>query len=376
MNPAERRAIRRLLDAVLSISSELSLPVVLHRVVEAAVDLIDVRYAALGLLDSTGTRIGEFLHVGFDDATVARIGDPPEGRGILGLLITDPRPLRLDDLTTHPESCGLPEHHPPMTNFLGVPIRVRGEVFGHLYLCDKTDGSRFTEDDEELIQGLAAAAGVAIENARLHTRVSELSVLEDRERIARDLHDTVIQRLFATGMTLQAAAAKVVKEEVAEYLQTAVDDLDDTVRHIRSTIFELQQKRLPGRSVRQELLDLIAEAADVLGTDPLVHFEGPIDATLDQRLADHLLAATREALTNVVKHAQSPRLEVAVSVKKGELGLLVLDEGIGIPDEPDGKGHGLGNLQSRAAELGGDCSIERRPTGGTCVEWRVPLPTA
>lgn len=359
---------------MLSISSELSLPVVLHRIVEAAVDLIEVEYGALGLLDPGGTRLGEFLQVGVADDTAARIGAHPEGRGVLGLLIDDPRPLRLDDLTTHPASCGFPEHHPPMRSFLGVPIHVRGKVFGHLYLCDRTDGSPFTADDEELVKGLASAAGVAIENARLHTRVSELSVLEDRERIARDLHDTVIQRLFATGLTLQAAAAKVIKEDVAQYLQSAVDDLDDTVRHIRSTIFELQQKRLPGRSVRQELLDLVAEAGDALGTDPMVQFEGPIDATLDQSLADHLLAATREALTNAVKHAQSPRLEVAVSIRQGELGLVVLDEGIGIPDEPDGKGQGLTNLRSRAAELGGECTVERRSTGGTRVEWRVPLP--
>jgi transcriptional regulator with GAF, ATPase, and Fis domain len=197
---------RRLLDAVLTVGSDLDLPSMLERIVQAAVDLVDARYGALGVLDDTGARLSQFITVGVDAETRAAIGHLPEGHGILGLLVVDAKPLRLPDLREHPDSYGFPPHHPPMRSFLGVPILVRDEVFGNLYLTDKTSAEAFTDVDEELVVGLAAAAGVAIENARLHARVQELALLEDRERIARDLHDSVIQRLFATGLSLQGAA--------------------------------------------------------------------------------------------------------------------------------------------------------------------------
>jgi GAF domain-containing protein len=198
------RSLRQLLDAVLTIGSDLDLPAMLQRIIEAAVALVDARYGALGVLDESRTRLAQFITVGLDDETYRAIGDLPEGHGILGLLIVDAKPLRLPDLSEHPDSYGFPPHHPPMRSFLGVPIRVRDEVFGNLYLTDKTSAEVFTDVDEELVIGLAAAAGVAIENARLHARVQELALVEDRERIARDLHDSIVQRLFATGLSLQA----------------------------------------------------------------------------------------------------------------------------------------------------------------------------
>jgi len=374
MADAERSSLQHLLNAVLAVSSELSLPVVLRQIVHAAVDLVDARYGALGVLDDTHQGLAEFIPVGIDEATTAEIGTLPEGHGILGLLIVEPRPLRLPDLNRHPESHGFPPHHPAMTSFLGVPVRVRGEVFGNLYLTEKIGAPEFTDEDEELLIGLAAAAGVAIENARLHRRVSDLLVLEDRERIARDLHDSVIQRLFATGLALQGVAARTTDEQVADRLTTAVEDLDDTVRHIRSTIFELQRRRLPGRSIRQELLDLVTEAGERLGLEPIVHFDGPIDSVVSGDLADHLLAVAREALTNVIKHAATPRLEVELAVRDDRLTLTVLDEGVGLPDEAVGVGQGLTNLMARAHELGGGCDIDRREVGGTQVRWAVPLP--
>ncbi len=340
--------------------------------VEAATELVGARYGALGVLDASGTGVSDFVTVGVDDDVIAAIGHFPEGRGVLGKLIVDPHPLRLADVSSHPDAHGFPPGHPPMTTFLGAPVRVRGEVFGNLYLCDKEGGGDFTEEDEELVVGLAAAAGVAVENARLHERVSDLLLLEDRERIARDLHDTVIQRLFAAGLALQGTAARIENPEVAERLGHTVDDLDETVRHIRTTIFELQRQRAPGRSVRREVLDLVAEAGDALGFDPIVRFDGPVDSALGHDVADHLLATTQESLSNVVRHARSPSLEVTVAVTDDELFLVVLDQGVGMPEVP-GSGMGLANLRSRAEELGGGLSIEAVPGGGTRLQWRVSL---
>ena len=202
---AGAKQLRRLLEAVVNIGADLSPPTVLRRIVEAAVELVGARFGALGVLDGDRTRLVEFVTVGLSDPEVAAIGHLPEGHGILGLLIVDPTPLRLPDLTEHAHSFGFPPGHPPMTSFLGVPIFVRGEVYGNLYLTDKVGGEVFTDVDEELALGVAGAAGVAIDNARLHARVRELDMLQDRERIARELHDTVIQRLFATGLSLQGA---------------------------------------------------------------------------------------------------------------------------------------------------------------------------
>ena len=228
------RQLRKLLDGVLTIGSDLDLHTVLDTIIETAAELVDAQYGALGVLDESGTRLADFITVGIDDEARKRIGHLPEGHGILGLLIIDPKPLRLPDLREHPASFGFPPNHPPMTSFLGVPIAVRDEVFGNLYLCDKRGGDVFTDVDQELAVGLASAAGIAIENARLHARVADLATLEDRERIARDLHDTVIQRLFAIGLGLQSTLRFVSDPSPpSPGSPTAIDDLDTTVRDVR-----------------------------------------------------------------------------------------------------------------------------------------------
>jgi signal transduction histidine kinase len=363
----------RLLEAIVSVGSELDLPAMLRRIIEAATALVDARYGALGVLDGDGERLAEFITVGIPEAVADRIGNLPEGHGILGLLIVEPQPLRLENLREHPESYGWPEGHPSMTTFLGVPIRVRDTVFGNLYLCDKRGGGPFTELDERLIVGLAATAGVAVEHARLHEQVSRLGVLEDRERIARDLHDTVIQRIFATGLALQSVALRVGDADLADRLGRCVDDLDETVRHIRTTIFELESARLPGRSLRQEVLELVAEAAEHLGFDPVVVFDGPLDLAVPDDVADHLLAVAREALANVVRHAATRHLEVDLRVARGELSLAVRDEGVGLPGALRPEGRGVANLRSRAEQLGGAFTLAARPTGGTELTWTVPV---
>jgi signal transduction histidine kinase len=368
------RSLRELLGAVLALGSGLDLPSVLRRIVEAAVGLVDARYGALGVLDDAGTRLTQFITVGIDDATHRLIGDLPEGHGILGLLIVDAKPLRLPDLREHPDSFGLPPHHPPMRSFLGVPVRVGDEVFGNLYLTDKTTAEVFSDVDEELVVGLAAAAGIAIENARLHARVQEFALVEDRERIARDLHDTVVQRLFATGLSLQGAARLIRADADAAVarVDAAVDDLDITVKHIRSAIFKLESTRMPwGTGLRNRVLALGREAAGALGFEPRCFFDGPVDSAVADDLADDLVATLRETLSNVARHAGATVVEVEVLVTD-DVVVRVVDDGVGPPDPDRPRGHGLKNMQARAAAHGGRLQLRAGPSGGTVLEWRVP----
>lgn len=379
----EQPSLRRLLDAVLSVGSGLELPAMLRRIVEAATDLVDARYGALGVLDDTGSSLSQFLTVGVTAETHRAIGHPPEGHGIIGLLIVDAVPIRLPDVSKHPDSHGFPPHHPHMTSFLGVPIRVRDEVFGNLYLADKTTGDEFTELDEELVVGLAAAAGMAIENARLHRRVADLALVEDRERIARELHDTVIQRLFATGLSLQGATSMIGRDPVtaADRVRSAVDDLDLTIRHIRSAIFGLTPVGESTRDgVRSRVLDLVAGAERMLGFEPTVLFEGQVDSATPEPVAEDVLATLTEALANVARHARASRTDVVVAVTDdagrgqagGEIVLRVTDDGVGPPRERP-RGRGLVNMTQRAERRKGTFTITAGDERGTRIEWRVPI---
>ena len=370
------RSLRRLLDAVLSVTSDLDLTTMLHRIVSVTVELVDADYGALGVLDASRTSLSEFITVGVDDETHRAIGELPRGHGILGLLIVDPKPIRLPDLREHPDSYGFPPNHPPMRSFLGVPVRVRDEVFGNLYLTDKSTAEVFTDVDEELVVALAAAAGIAIENARLHARVQELALLEDRERIARDLHDTVIQRLFATGLSLQGAARLAQRPEVAARIGQAVEDLDLTVKHIRSAIFGLESSRPSADGLRARVLSVAGEAAGPLGFEARVLFDGPLDTAVPAAVADDLQTVLREALSNVARHAKARRVDVTVKVELGgDIVLRVEDDGIGRTDaalaEPGG-GLGMRNMERRAERYGGRIDMAAGANGGFVLEWRVP----
>jgi signal transduction histidine kinase len=367
--------LRQLLDAVLTVGSDLDLPAMLRRIIQSAVELVDARYGALGVLDDTGTLLAQFITVGIDDDAQRLIGDLPEGHGILGLLIVDAKPLRLPDLREHPDSYGFPPNHPPMQSFLGVPIRVRNQVFGNLYLTDKTSGEVFTDVDEELVVGLAAAAGVAIENARLHAKLHSYALVEDRERIARDLHDTVIQRLFAVGLSLQGTARLVHDnpDVAVERIDSAVDDLDLTVKHIRTAIFGLEISRARGDGLRHRILSLVAEAVGPLGFEPSVLFDGPVDTGVDDRSADELESTLREALSNVARHARATTVDVELVVGV-DVWLRVVDNGVGPPGPDAPRGKGLANMASRAASLSGTFELRPGDPTGTVVEWRVPKP--
>lgn len=357
---------------MLAVASDLSLPVVLRRITESATALVDAKYGALGVIGADGG-LAEFVNTGLDPEAIARIGPLPEGRGILGRLITDPAPLRLRDLTMHPDSFGFPPGHPPMTSFLGVPIRVRDEVFGNLYLCDKRAADEFTAEDQTLAVTLASAAGVAIENARLHERLQSVVILEDRERIARDLHDKVIQQLFATGMSLQSAERLATDDAVARRVSQAVDDLDATIREIRNTIFALHA---PTIGLHAELTAVVADLNERLGSRAMLHTEGPIDRAVPPAVADHLTAVVREAITNAHRHGNATHIDVLVRAD-ADCTVRTADDGSGIEGDPEAlvasEGHGLANLAERARRLGGRCTVARNPDGGTILEWRVPL---
>jgi signal transduction histidine kinase len=361
----------RLIDAVLMIEAAVELPVLLRHLIEEACSLVDARYGALGVLNEARTGLEPFITVGLGDAEEENIGARPTGRGVLGVLITDATPLRLKDISTHPDSYGFPPHHPPMKSFLGVPVRVRSVVYGNLYLTDKIGAEDFSDQDQALAEALAVAAGIAIENTRLSERVRVLSVLDDRDRIARDLHDRVIQRVFAVGMALQGAVRLPERDQIVERVNKAVDDLDTTVTEIRTAIFELGNKAIAG-GLRHSVIKLTEEMSSSLGTAPEVTFYGAIDNTISQRIADNLLAVLREALTNAGKHAKATSYVVTVSVAE-DVSLEVRDNGIGIElPQAFGAGLGLVNLRSRAERLGGTFEI-LSGEDGTRVLWRVPV---
>jgi two-component system, NarL family, sensor histidine kinase DevS len=524
-----------LVEAMLVVTSGLELDVTLRTIVHTAIELVDARYGALGVRGQDNELV-EFIFEGIDQATREKIGPLPEGRGVLGVLIDAPKPIRLDNILHHPSSVGFPPNHPPMRTFLGVPVRIRDEVFGNLYLTEKTTGQPFTEDDEVLVQALAAAAGIAIDNARLYEqsrarqawieatrdigtellsgtdpatvfhlmadealkltgaqgalvavpvdneaeaadvtelvvaetagtlseaagatvpvaetdigrafadrtplrlekleitvcsersagpalvlplratdsvagvlvamrhegvrpftdeqldmmaafadqaalawqlattqrRMRELDVLTDRDRIARDLHDHVIQRLFAVGLALQGTIPRARSAEVQERLADSVDDLQAVIQEIRTAIFDLHGASTGSTRLRQRLDEAIAQFA---GPDvrTRVQFLGPL-SVVDPTLADHAEAVVREAVSNAVRHARATELSIDVKVAD-DLYIEVLDNGPGIPDNLTESG--LANLRQRAEESGGFLIVENAAGGGTMLRWSAPLP--
>lgn len=549
--------IRTLLEAVVSIGEGLELDPLLLRITETAGSLVNARYGALGVIGPDG-EMSRFIPVGLRPDEISAIEHWPRGEGILGLLVKEPEPLRLSDVSAHPESVGFPRGHPVMRTFLGVPIRIRDRVFGNLYMTDKRDGGQFTGDDELLLRALATAAGTAIENAQLfaqtqsretwldasgqittrllsgappeevlrlvarrarlmahadvcvlampgeeadtltvrvwdapgdgdspeeavpgrrpvppeagvrgttvtcapgsllgrvylsgrpvRTDVSEhcdpgveflaelglgpilvlpfgppggargvlllasaagreefpdawmgmlssfadqaavalelaearldserLSVLEDRDRIARDLHDTVIQRLYATAITLMGTVRRIDDATSSQRVQNAVTDLDDTIRQIRSTIFALQSSGEDASRLRSRVLDLVNGATESLGFAPRLLTQGPVDTAVDEATGGHLVAVLRELLSNAARHAHATAVDVEVSVADGRVVLRVRDDGEGIPEGAHRSG--LRNIASRAEELGGTVEVGSAPGGGTAVRWSVPART-
>jgi signal transduction histidine kinase len=362
--------LRRLVQAILILDAELNLPVVLRRISEEARDLVDAQYGALGVLTEDGRSLDQFLTVGLSHEEERAIGARPTGRGVLGTLIAEDKPLRLANLASSAESFGFPAQHPGMTSFLGVPVRVHGEVYGILYLTNKKTAAEFSDDDEELVMALAMAAGIAIENARLHGLVRDRALTEDRDRIARDLHDSVIQRLFAIGLSLQGTARLVERPEAVMRIGEAIDKLDETIRQLRKAIFDIELT-INKEGLHPKVLDLVHELRPVLGMLPQVSFSGPVDAVVSDSLAEEVLAVLREALTNVGRHARASKVVITIAAGD-ELRIVVADDGKGIGDA-SGAGLGLKNLRHRAERLGGSVDLGTSREGGTRLTWHVPL---
>jgi signal transduction histidine kinase len=364
--------LRRVLDAVLLIEADLDLPVLLRHMTEEARNMTGARYAALGVLDESRTHLAEFITVGLDPDQEDEIGARPTGRGVLGLLVADPQPLRVSDLSAHGGSFGFPAGHPPMKSFLGVPIKIRDEVFGNLYLTDKVGWSEFTREDESLVSSLAVAAGIAIENARLRQQVQTQVVADDRERVARDLHDTVIQTLYGAGLSLQGLASVTQTTEQSDQLLAVVSTIDDAISQLRSSIYELG---LTGGELglRAQIISLLRELTVVVGFEVRRAFEGPIDAAISDAIAEHLLATIREAVTNVGRHARATQASVRLSVGGNDCLLQVTDNGCGLgPRRGREGGLGLNNMRRRAEKLHGSFELQSQD-GGTVLMWRVPL---
>jgi len=365
--------LHALINAILTIEADADLSTLLTAVVEQATALIGARYGALGVLGNDRSHLVEFITVGLSPQERVAIGPFPAGKGLLGRVITDDECLRVDQLSTHLDRSGFPANHPPMETFLGVPVRLgTGTVYGNLYLCEKIDGSLFTESDEALVDTLGRVAGLLIDKAQLRLQLTELTLANERERMARDLHDTVIQRLFAVGLMLQGATNTEIPDPVRRTIERAVDDLDETIREIRTTIFAIS--RAPDDdsfTVRRRLLELCDEVGSRLGIEVSISFHGPLDAVISENAANHVVLAAREALSNVVRHAEATSAVVEVMASADGLTLRVLDDGCGIDPEVSGKGRGLANLTGRAAELGGWCTVQPGPEGGTAVEWHI-----
>ena len=357
-------------EAVIDIAKGEDLRASLRRLIENAVAISGATYGALGSLGKDGN-LEEFNYIGFSEESADEIASFPEGKGLLGHLMSHPTALRVNPIRSHISSVGFPAGHPTMNSFLGVPIRIRDEIFGSLYLTEKRGGGDFTEEDEQLVTALASAAGVAIDNARGQEAQHRVIVLAERERIARDLHDLVIQRLFATGLSLQAMTKDPeMRERDLERVQSAIDNLDSTVQQIRNSVFALQDTTggvgLRAR-VQTEVDSLRSSSAMVFTCE----FSGPVDTLLEGDRAENVFAVVRELLSNAIKHSKASEVEVQIHAVVSQCAVRVVDNGIGIRE--DVKRNGLLNLERRAIEFGGTFEARPRLIGGTEAIWRIRL---
>jgi signal transduction histidine kinase len=368
----------RLIRSGLILASELGLEAVLQRIVDEAVDLTGATYGALGVLGVDG-RIAEFVTTGITPEQRAAIGDPPTGHGILGLLIRDPRPVRIPNLAYHELSYGFPPNHPPMTSFLGAPVTSRGTVFGNLYLTNKKGADEFDQRDEDALVVLAAQAGIAVENARLYAEaralrdeVERLAVLEDRERIAKELHDGVIQSLFAVGMGLQGTSMASGNPRVAERIDGAVEEIDRVIRDLRNYIFGLRPGALADRALDTALRELALEFEQRSGIVTVAEIDPAVAADLSA-VANDALQLAREALSNVGRHSGATTCRLSLVRVEDHAELEIDDDGKGFDPSSISRGDGLNNLEQRADVVGGRAVVDSEPGRGTTVRIEFPL---
>jgi len=362
--------LHALIDAMLLIESDLDLSTLLQSIVGAACELVGARYGALGISNAQDTELTNFITVGLTEEQRRRIGDMPRGHGLLGEVMVKAAPRRSDDLLHDPDAHGFPSGHPVMTTFLGVPVMSRdGTMFGNLYITDRLDGEPFSDDDEALLESFGHAAGLIVDEAQLRDQLRELTLTEERERLARDLHDTVIQRLFAVGLSLQATLVSDLSEPARERISSAVDDLDETIREIRTTIFEIARERtVASAGLRSRVLSIIDEVTNRLSLPVDISFNGPVDTVVGPILSAHVISVLRELLTNAVRHSGADRVEVTIQVNNDSLELRVRDDGVGFSGDAT-VGRGIRNISERASEVAGHCEIIRGDPRGTIVIW-------
>jgi signal transduction histidine kinase len=364
-------ALRAVSDAVLAIAAERSVEPVLQKIVDGARSLVRARYAALGVPDGEGG-FSQFIVSGISDGLRERIGELPRTHGLLGAMLQDPAPIRLRDIKSHPDFEGWwPDHHPKMRSFLGVPIRSKGGIIGAFYLASKLGAREFSPTDQELVEMFAAHAAIAIENAELHDRSRELTVMEERNRLARELHDSVIQTLFSAVFTAEAAAELLQRDPALA--RTEVRKLQelakDAVREMRSLVFELRPSEIELDGLVPTLRKHIDVLRRVYGTDIDLMVDGD-DGRLDLGTEREVFRIAQEAIRNALKHSGGARVSVDMRVGDSTLSLCVSDEGVGFdPSAPRVRGRHLGltSMLERAELLGGTLSIESAPGTGTRV---------
>ena len=371
---AQSRRLRALNEAGLALSAELETESLLHKIADLARVVGDARYAALGTFDEVGL-VTRFYTSGISEEEHARIGHLPVGRGLLGLLPRAGRPIRLRDLHEHPASVGFPANHPPMTNFLGVPIRWRGESVGNLYLTEKQGAAEFTVEDEEALLTLAAQAAIAIENARLYSQMSRMSILEERHRIGMDLHDGAIQSLYGLALQLEDVAAQVGEEpnEAKSRLGHAVDRLNATIADLRNYVLGLRPIRGSDRSLVEALPTLGSQIATNALLDVDVRVDPEAEAGLDLPGREAVFYVAADALANVARHARARRAELSLRRDGEAVVLRVSDDGVGYDTATAVSGLGLRNMRERAFNAGARLDVTSAPGGGTSLELRIPV---
>jgi signal transduction histidine kinase len=377
--PPDEARTRMLIEAGLALASELDLDSVLERIVELALGITGARYGALGVLGEDAPRIERFITRGVTDEERAAIGHLPVGHGILGLLIQERRPMRIPEISADPRSAGFPPNHPPMHSFLGAPVTALGQIFGNIYLTEKQGAPEFTDDDEAALVVLATQAGVAIENARLydemqraHEELARLELLEERERIAKELHDGVIQALFAVGMGLQGTAAMANDPEIARRIENATEEVDRAIRDLRNYIFGLRPGILADRQLGQALQQLALEFQERTDVLTIVDVDESVAAELASRAAD-VVQLVREGLSNVGRHAQATSCRITLRRSNGGAELEIDDDGLGFDPSSPSSGMGMPNLRERVTSLGGELTILSVAGEGTTIRAQLPL---
>ncbi|HET8785213.1 MAG TPA: GAF domain-containing sensor histidine kinase [Candidatus Limnocylindrales bacterium] len=374
LDESGRAAVEALSEAIRGIAGILTVDEVLQLIVDRVRVLVGARYAALGILGEDGRRIERFLTSGITVEQRRLLGDPPQGHGLLGLIINEGRALRIPDIAAHPASYGFPPNHPPMTTLLGVPVRLKGRIIGNLYLTDKAGGTEFGEDDQRLVELFAAHAGVAIENARLHEAVQHLAVVDERERIGKDLHDGIIQSLYAISLSLEDVPEMMAddNEEAVARVDRAIDSLNAAISDLRQFVVGLRPEHVD----RTDFIGLLANLADQVRRDAVIAVDLDLPAErvdLPAHVRGEILQIVREALSNTARHSHASAARVALRRVDGTLRIEVSDDGVGFDaarGAPAGH-HGLRNMRERAEALGGAFSL-RSGSSGTSIIVTVP----